>query len=227
MSRRAFTLIELLVVISVLALLAALLYPAVSGALASARISKDSKQLGDLAQAIIVWRANIGHPTSLHFPGRIMDLSDASKGGPLDGEYSIYLSAADASKGNDSSLGAGGLGDNWGPVHEQGCSYLYECSNRPSPWSLPEGAASADPTWADYKRWQKRYGNRDDAGNPAPFSEDVIPVLRCFYHFNWESATSQDLRNTARVLNAAWSTRVYWSIPYWEHQANPSIPFQE
>ncbi|MEB3269994.1 MAG: hypothetical protein VKJ09_15745, partial [Leptolyngbya sp.] len=116
---------------------------------------------------------------------------------------------------------------NFSMVYEADCSYAYECGD-----AVPSSAAWADPgnksgqnlsgkSMGHLKRVQRQFGNMDANGNyGAPFSDDYIPFVRCWHHHDW----SQSDANLERVQNAAWSTRVYWSKPFWENTANPDIP---
>lgn len=59
-TRRAFTLIELLVVISIIAILASLAFPAVNGALDSARKARAKNDVTQIATAVVAYETEYG-----------------------------------------------------------------------------------------------------------------------------------------------------------------------
>jgi prepilin-type N-terminal cleavage/methylation domain-containing protein len=242
--RNAFTLVEILVVIGVIALLTAIIIPAVAMLQRSAAETKDSKQLAEIGTAIIEWRAVIGKPRSQAFPGNLRLLAGLEWDRqnqehiehrhadlmPLSGIKKVFISEADPTQGTDPYHGAEDLVGAHTNVYEEGCSYFYEVSDATAPqdgwWHgygvAPESIQNEVVTWADAKRCQLRYGNMDANGQyGVPFSEDVMPIIRCYHHHEWGG---YDQTTAERVLNVAWSTRVFWSTPYWESDANPLIP---
>ncbi|MBK7404748.1 MAG: prepilin-type N-terminal cleavage/methylation domain-containing protein [Phycisphaerales bacterium] len=73
--RTAFTLIELLVVIAIIAILIAILFPALAGARKYARQAKDATQIRAIVQGMTVWAGN--HEGVMPRPSAV-DLADAT-----------------------------------------------------------------------------------------------------------------------------------------------------
>ncbi len=234
---RGFTLIELLVVISVIAVLAGLLIPAVTIARNAARNTQCTNNLRQFGMGIIAYQSDMAQGAEV-FPGRLGFLY-SKEGYPLYGETDkIYVCPSDAAQGTSgtSNRYLGGYWDNYDylvidefalPNEPPGSttqgvhtSYFYECSHgellkngsRPS-WGQPTSVYS----WGDYKRWQKRHGNAPS----GPFPGDFFPIVRCYWHSDWTGTVNQDLKK--KVLNVSWNGSVFWSIPFWEHQVNPAI----
>jgi prepilin-type N-terminal cleavage/methylation domain-containing protein len=228
-ARRGFTLIELLVVISVIAVLAGLLIPAVNIARNAARDTQCSNNLRQMGMGIIAYQSDLAQGAEL-FPGRLGFLY-SEPGYPLHGETDkIYVCPFDLELGTSGTSNRF-LGGVWGNfdylmVDEYGesgvqTSYFYECSHGQllEDGSVPNwGQPASVYSWGDYKRWQKKFGNQ-----PAgPFPGDFFPIVRCYWHYDWTGNVNQDTKK--KVLNVSWNGSVFWSIPFWEHQANPAIP---
>ena len=124
--------------------------------------------------------------------------------------------------------------------HEADCSFLFEANGDPAKWTFSpdlqdsgwpysqDWYQNANPkpvTWAEAKIIQLKLGNIVGGVRNQPFRPSDMPILRCYWHHSWAQNPS-DNDNVKRVLNLAWDLSVSWSIPYWEHQANPSaFPF--
>lgn len=220
MQRYAFTLIELLVVITILVALAGMLIPIVAGAQQTADDTHCKNNLTQLGKAIIDWRIHVKAKSSDKFPGRLMWLSDSTRGGQLEGQTDIYKCPYDDTEGTDPDMGRpASWNSSWGAgsPFESGSSYLYEVSNLECPWAGPA-------KWNEWKRWQRKFGNgsasfpNSTGGRPFPASR--MPIIRCFHHFDWETVSSKD--NIQEVYNVAWDTSFFKGRPEWEMDL-PSI----
>jgi len=77
--RRAFTLIEMLVVIAIIAILASLLFPAVSRTLKSAKSNRAQQEAGSIENAVALYWSDYGHlPIPMEDHGGSDDDVDAS-----------------------------------------------------------------------------------------------------------------------------------------------------
>lgn len=239
---RGFTLIELLVVISVIAVLAGMLFPAVGMARDAARNSQCQNHLRQIGLAIMAYQSDQGG--SEVFPGTLSGLMDDF------GETSkVLVCPFDNSRGQlrDSGRFDGGSWDNFDNVLDRErhpISYFYETSdaivavgatveeatpvdlsfwaeNDPMEDALDEVSdGTFNATWAQYKRIQKRLGNAKGA-EAAPFPGDFFPIVRCFHHYPWSGSAGD---NTRRKINAvSWNGSVFRTIPRWEHQVNPDL----
>lgn len=219
MRRLAFTLIEMLVVMAILVALAGMLVPIVVGAGETADELTCKNNLTQLGKAILDWRVRLKAGDD-KFPGKLMWLSDETKGGgDLVGQYDIYLCPMDPLAGDDEEMGRpAGWNTGWdgdSDPYEKGCSYLYEVSNAetPSGWGLP-----ANTTWIQYKRWQQKFGNSStsypSAVNGKPFPPSRMPIIRCFHHYDWAGVSATD--NIQEVFNCSWSCNFFKSRPFWE-----------
>jgi prepilin-type N-terminal cleavage/methylation domain-containing protein len=231
---RGFTLMELLIVISIIAVLAGLLIPAVGLVRTKVRVVQCSNNLRQLGIAITGYRQE--HDD--RFPDTLRGLFDPSKGGPLEpGESKILICPADPFRGHgklNRSIFAGyELDELWIP--EEPCSYLNEVSGVEitqsmidNTWfgpiatisALPVAAGRSLPSWWRAKSVQQNMG-WPDTTSPEPWAPSFFPMLRCFWHEEW---TLEKARRVERVNNLTWGMNIWPSIPYWEHQVNPEVP---
>lgn len=241
---RAFTLMELLIVISVIAVLAGLLFPAVGMIKRQALQLKDANNLKQLALGIETFRQD--HEDN--FPPSLNSLFDKSKGDYFEAGLAkkVLICPADPSKGmtedfNRTPSSWSQLKEIWRNEQVQGqpkrpCSYLYECSgtvllpgatggnkdNGYIGWfSYTDHELAAGSTWAQGKRNQQKFGNIVNNA-PASFAPSALPIVRCFWHRQWADGSDDLVR---RVLAISWECNVFWTIPKWEYEAsNGTIP---
>jgi len=240
--RHGFTLIELLVVISIIAVLAGMLLPAISLVRKQARQVNCSSNLRQLGISIEVYKQE----NNSSFPESLRSLFDPNLAGLLEpGEARILICPADPFRGlgkgsdkfNRSGMTTELLDELWVP--EQPCSYLNEVSgveitDAQLSWFGPAAAISAlsptptsfNPTptrctWWQAKAHQQKSGYPDTT-DPTSWPLSNFPMIRCYWHEDWSATNS---RTSNRVNNLTWGFNIWQSIPYWEHQVNPEIPF--
>lgn len=122
--QRGFTLIELVIVIAVIAILAALLAPAILGQVERARMSAEKRSIGELAKAYARFHANTG---AWPYLGRTWDPanpSDAASGGVDAAAYTASDTALHRAIGGLPGCNAGNFENAcWGgPYIGQGAS---------------------------------------------------------------------------------------------------------
>ena len=217
MLRQAFTLIAMLGVIAIIVVLAGLLVPIVVGAGQTADELVCKNNLTQLGKAIVDWRIHIKGGAN-KFPGKLLWLSDSSRGGTMEGQVDMYLCPFDETNGTDTDMGRpSGWNSSWGTgnPHEIGSSYLYEVSNSECPWASPA-------KWIEWKRWQHKFGNGSaaypDTIGGKPYPESKMPIIRCFHHYDWNTVNSTD--DIQEVYNVSWGCNFFKSRPQWEMDIN-------
>lgn len=180
--KSGFTLVELLLVIVIISILAAISTTGIRGAREKARQTNCMSNLRQIGVAIVTYRSDNGgaNPnwTSNLYPSYIDDLS-------------VYVCRSDRTHGRGSTPDGIDAGMRKYPSAIDNCSR----SGRPSDQNDTVEAnsyfyefSSADcefaggKTWAEYKEWELREGNKDSHGNKIPFSSSKMPIVRCFHH---------------------------------------------
>lgn len=227
---KSFTLIELLVVIGIIAILAAMLMPALNKARDKAHQTTCINQLRQIGNMGFAMYRNDNRG---EFPCWISDL------------YPDYLNSKKVyncpkdlndRKGHEASKwdphpadGAAGAGDFSTAYDRSGStgrdknpntsvdkiSYFYEMSNALlSSWTLP--GAPANHTWCELKEYQLTsglsYGDTIADAGKTPWDPTAFPVLRCFWHRRDPWKTTHD----KPVLNIAYSGNFFMSKTEWE-----------
>ncbi len=238
-----FTLIEMLVVIAVIALLAALLFPAVNRALAQARQTKCMSHLRTFGiawnqryiegqqdafttevESIFPWLSDMYADGYVNDDSSFICPSDQSRGawGSKPTQSSLFVQLTndedDFSETNDPHPTIPGTF----------ISYMYEFSaasfnhdwidyvykNHSERYSLSDMPI----TWAEIKMSQMRYGDRSNQGRA--YDRTMFPLARCFHHFQDRQVSvindDQESERSVRVLNVAVAGNVFMSGLQWE-----------
>lgn len=238
--KRGFTLIELLVVVSVIAVLAGLLIPAVSLIRRMANDVKCGNNLRQVGAAVSMFSMSRNDEK---FPGHLRYIVES--GGDFQGVTKILLCPRDKVGGG----GVSGYNRDWDedtrvtsplwmeenpstPANAPHTSYLYEVSETLiSESKYAWFYAYADngnappmptplPTWMVAKAVQLRTGNGGE-----PFARTVMPIIRCFWHDNFGNinAVFPNKVLSKKVKNVSWDLNVFESITTWEHDVNPTV----
>jgi len=218
---RAFTLIELLVVIGIIAILAAMLMPALGKAREKARQTQCMNQLKQISLGIEMYkgdnRSRFPYWISHLYPDYInstkvyqcpmdKDSSSDSDPHPFDGNDAARLYEVEGNTGVHADPNVGN-----GSKEVPHVSYLYQMCNGSSV-GAPEGwfgiSAADYPTLADCKEYQLQYGNDGKAYDPT-----IFPIVSCFFHVKKKGT---NVREYAPVLQISYSGNFFMSKVEWE-----------
>jgi prepilin-type N-terminal cleavage/methylation domain-containing protein len=192
-----FTLIELLVVVAIIAVLAALLLPAVAKARERARQTHCENNMRQFALTLVIYRDDHG--------GDLPPWLSSLNGSYLK-DTNMYVCRSDASGGkhggkpNDDAYKVTDsedfeeTDDNKGRKGITACSYLYEFCEAECSWGWAgilgvekvKVDANGDDkvTWAEVKQYQLEHGDTTAASGLKPYDESVFPIVRCFHHWD-------------------------------------------
>ena len=236
--RHGFTLMELMVVMGIIIILAAISLPVITLVRKQAKDAicrNNLQQIGigitgfqqvnnnSFPQSLSQLLAD-GHPMAGESPKLLLCPYDAGKGASdLFNRQNLNSSLDDITELYDQHHNPGGSKSPTFTYLTHPHSYIFEAANVEL-GDTAQGWGWTESTWALAKVQQLKHGNTNAAGNrnAAPFRMSEFPIVRCFWHHEWKpSGGSKNIKN---VLNIAWDMSIFWSIPYWEHQANSSIP---
>ena len=211
-AQNGFTLIEMMVVIAIIALLVAMVTPAVTSSL---RRGREAKCISNLRSFGLAWNANYIEVTS----NPLLPQEDAIAPW-LSSLYPRFISdpltficPSDVSRGawgskpagpNESQLFRTRDTNDFPETNDIGRhpditanSYMYEFSAAESQWAIgyvfkgDTGTAadlvSSPMTWGEVKMLQLRFGDRSTSGigqRRVGYERTQFPLVRCFHHYN-------------------------------------------
>lgn len=208
--RHSFTLIELMIVIGIIAILAALAFPAIDKARAKSRQAKCLNNLHQLSIGVISYRIDHDEKMPLWLSALAPPLNSY-----IDSTKGVFICASDRSspKGSDGSkpngIATDIIGDQYSETDDitgnpsltrnsavEDCSYLYEFCDAPCSWGWADYLWSPSPpvtmaevdkngdgvaSWGEVKQYQLQHG---DQYHPGEYMATAFPIIRCFHHYN-------------------------------------------
>ncbi len=223
-SHRHFTLIELLVVIGIIALLAAMLMPALTKAQDSAKRTSCMNQMRQIANlGFAMYRADnkdkLPYWSSRLYPDYIESkkLYNCPKDGNKQhskGANASNWTAVPHTKQYDSAMDRkGNKGVNMNPNDDvEFISYFYEFNDSKPSWSW--GDLNNPETWNELKEYQLSYGPEDGPNKGESYDPTAFPVYRCFWHQKkpWTAKNSDK-----PCMNIAYAGNFFFSENQWEN----------
>lgn len=223
---RFFTLVELLVVIGIIAILAALLMPALNKAREKAQQTQCVNQLKQISLGMEMYRNDNRDRFPYWISNLYPDYINTKKVYQCPGDYmnrdialedwlahpeKLYPDAYDRIDNN-------GVGNRSEPTDVGGVSYFYEMNDAECHWGLDDFEPSETPyPWSELKDYQlksgKGYGGK--GGVEGGYDPTLFPVIRCFWHYQRKKGEKPG-PNSRPVMNIAYAGNFFMSTFQWE-----------
>ena len=216
--RRGFSLLEVVVVMTIMTLLATLLFPVVGRAVARARQTECRSNLRQFASALMIYRSEHRGKNPDWLSSLYPDYVDSRE---------LYVCPSDKSRGEDGGKPLDlvdenryeqtydNVGNDTRAAHGANeeikrCSYFYEFSGAEGTdkdiykwwtgtWQSDDEFApnyAKEPehpyTWQVYKMKQRDAGKKGSDVKLGPYSDSRMPIVRCYHHWDEADITGRD-----------------------------------
>ena len=221
-----FTLVEILVVVAIIAILVALIYPAVMQAHHKAMVTHCESNLHQFGMATLMYREDNDsqnppwlsslYPLYINTKDVFLCIADKSHGvdGSVPTVITDYYNVSLFNETDDTAYNVNGATYRGRNANIENCSYLYEFCNAECSWGWAGylgggniGMTEVDrdkdgvASWGEVKIIQMQKGDISIASGGQAYFDHKFPMIRCFHHYYHKKFTVPNLDPSGTPLS--------------------------